>query len=278
MEIDSLAIIGVGLIGASVGLAARSRGAARRITGYDAIDDHTTVARIQGAIDRAAGSLAEAVAGADLIIVCTPVDRIAEHVIAAAAQARPDAVITDVGSTKGNIVRDVEQADIPNFLGSHPMAGSERKGPLAATGDLFLNRVTILTPTDRTQPAVRQVVEQFWTQLGCRTAELSPIEHDRTVAAISHVPHILAAALAGATDPALLPFAAGGFRDTTRVAGAGPGIWVPIFRDNRAAVLAALARTTDSLARFRALLEADDGPGLAAWLADAQRVRHALGS
>jgi prephenate dehydrogenase len=277
MEIDSLAIIGVGLIGASVGLAARSRGAARRITGYDAIDDHTTVARIQGAIDRAAGSLAEAVSDADLIIVCTPVDRIAEHVIAAAAQARPDAVITDVGSTKGNIVRDVEQAEIPNFLGSHPMAGSERKGPLAATGDLFLNRVTILTPTDRTQPAVRQVVEQFWTQLGCRTAELSPIEHDRTVAAISHVPHILAAALAGATDPALLPFAAGGFRDTTRVAGAGPGIWVPIFRDNRAAVLAALARTTDSLARFRALLEADDGPGLAAWLADAQRVRHALG-
>jgi len=107
---------------------------------------------------------------------------------------------------------------------------------------------------------------------------MSPGEHDRAVAAVSHLPHAVAAALAGQTDPELLPLSAGGFRDTTRVAAAGPGIWTPIFRENRDAVLASLDRFSDHLASFRELLAADDGPGLSAWLADAKRVRDALGS
>ena len=274
MEIETLAIVGVGLIGASIGAAAKSHGVARHVVGIDTNHEHLHTALANRFID----AVAESVKEADFIVVCVPVDQIADCVIEAARIVRSDAVITDAGSTKGRIVDAVSRHSIGNFVGSHPMAGSEKKGPAYARADLFHDRPVILTPTHNADDRLTQRVGAFWQQLGARVVRMTPESHDRAVAAVSHLPHAVAAALAGQTDPDLLPLSAGGFRDTTRVAGAGPGIWTPIFRENRAAVLAALDHFSDHLARFRALLAADDGPGLTAWLAEAKRVRDALGS
>jgi cyclohexadieny/prephenate dehydrogenase len=274
MEIETLAIVGVGLIGASVGAAAKSYGVARRVIGVDTNKDHLRIARENHAIDDCADSLESA----DFIAVCVPVDRIASCIVDAARGANPNVVITDAGSTKGGIVSAVKRHAVNRFVGSHPMAGSEKKGPAYARNDLFLDRPVILTPDESTDPQALTIVETFWRHLGGRVLTMSPAEHDQAVAAVSHLPHAVAAALAGQTDPKLIPLSAGGFRDTTRVAAAGPGIWMPIFRENREAVLLALDHFSDHLARFRELLVADDGPGLSAWLADAKRVRDVLGS
>jgi cyclohexadieny/prephenate dehydrogenase len=271
MHVDTLAIVGVGLIGASVGAAAKARGAARHVVGLDANPEHLRTAIENGSIDTAT----DTVARADLVIVCTPVDQIAGHVLAAARDAKPGTPITDVGSTKGKIVA---AATHPFFVPAHPMAGSEKKGPAFARADLFDGRPVMLTPTERTDERAIARVAQFWESLGSRVVRVTALEHDRIVAAVSHLPHAIAACLAGCTNLADVPLSAGGWRDTTRVAGAGAGIWTPIFRENRAAILAALDDFTDHLAGFRRLLEADDGPGLTAWLADAKRVRDALGS
>ena len=274
MEIETLAIVGVGLIGASIGAAAKSHGVARRVVGIDTNPEHIRTALANQFIDVAV----ETVKNADFIVVCVPVDQIAERVIDAAHVVPSNAAITDAGSTKGRIVDAVNRHSIGNFVGSHPMAGSEKKGPAHARADLFHDRPVILTPTLRTDELLTQRVGAFWQQLGARVVHMTPESHDGAVAAVSHLPHVVAAALAGQTDPTLLPLSAGGFRDTTRVAGAGPGIWTPIFRENRDAVLDALNHFSDHLARFRELLAADDGPGLSAWLADAKQVRDDLGS
>lgn len=274
MEIETLAIVGVGLIGASIGAAAKSHGVAKRVVGIDTNTEHLRLARANQFID----SSAESVKDVDFIVVCVPVDRIAESIIDAARIVSPNVMITDAGSTKSRIVDAVSRHAIRNYVGSHPMAGSEKKGPAHARADLFHSRPVILTPTHQTDDRVSQRVSAFWQQLGAHIVQMSPESHDRAVAAVSHLPHVVAAALAGQTDSNLLPLSAGGFRDTTRVAGAGPGIWTPIFRENREAVLDALDHFSDHLARFRELLAADDGPGLSAWLADAKQVRDALGS
>lgn len=275
MRIDTLAILGVGLMGASVGLAAKARGVARRVIGFDTNREHIKIAEENGSIESSCADIEEA----QLIVVCTPVDLIAEQISKIARELPLDAVVTDLGSTKRRIVMAVERDNRNvNYVGSHPMAGSEKKGPSFARGDMFEGRPVILTPTLRTSERALKVVTDFWTALGSRVVTMSPEEHDAAVAAVSHLPHAVSAALAGCTDLNLVPISAGGWRDTTRVAGAGPGIWTPIFRENREAVIAALDHFSDHLVGFRRLLEADDGLGITAWLADAKRVRDALGS
>jgi prephenate dehydrogenase len=276
MHVETLSIVGVGLIGGSVGLAAKARGLAGRVIGFDHNPDALARAKQVGAIDVATADLASAVRETDFVLVATPVDVVAGHVIEIAA-ANPRAAIADAGSTKTGIVAAVGSA-APRFVGGHPMAGSEKKGPHFARADLFDGRATILTPTNHSDPAAVRTATDFWTALGCRVVTMTAAAHDAAVALVSHLPHAVAACLAGMTPPDLLPISAGGFRDTTRVAGAGPGIWVPIFRANREAVLAAADRFADHWATFRALVEADDGPGLDRFLSDAKRVRDALGS
>jgi prephenate dehydrogenase len=271
----SIAIVGVGLMGASVGLSAKSHGVADKILGYDSNPDHLKMAYDRGVID---GVLCDS-DQPEIIIVATPVHVLVDHVIEFGRKFANCAVITDVGSTKQRVVNTLSNlhGEIP-YVGSHPMAGSEKKGPSFARPDLLENRPVILTPTPNTYRRVIDRVHDFWAALGGKVVLMTAEEHDQTIAAVSHLPHAVASALAGCTNPDLLSLSAGGWRDTTRVAAAGAGIWTPIFRENRKALLASLDLFSNNISTFRKLLEADDAAGLTAWLEQAKQVRDALGS
>jgi prephenate dehydrogenase len=278
MTLKKLAIVGVGLIGGSVALAARQRGFAARVVGAD----HDRVALDQalagGLVDEACLDPAEAVASAEVVVFCAPVDRIAALVLAAAPHCAPGALLTDTGSTKGAIVAEVESG-LPAgllFAGSHPLAGSEKKGPLHARADLFADRLVIVTRTSRTPAEAVERATALWAALGARVRVMSPEEHDRSLALTSHLPQLAASALAGVLPAELFGLAATGFRDTTRLAGSNADMWVPIFAQNRAAVLAALERFEEQLACFRRALEADDRAAVARLMGEGKRARDAL--
>lgn len=280
MQFDQITIVGVGLIGGSVGLAARTRGLVRQVVGVGR--DQASLARAVrlGAIDAFTTDLAEGVRAAGLVVFCTPVDRIADQVLDAARECPAGTILTDTGSTKANIVRRVDRGIPPtvSFVGSHPLAGSEKKGPDHARADLFVNRVTVVTPTADTPPTAGQTVMEFWQALGCQVHTMTPEDHDDALAITSHLPHAVAATLAGVTPVDLLPLSAGGFRDTTRVAGGDAALWAAIFQANRDALLGALAQFATRFAELRRLLEAGDGAGMTRWLSEAKQVRDALGT
>lgn len=279
-RLDSVAIIGVGLIGGSVGLALRDRRLAVRVVGIGRRAESLTAAQNIGAVTETTLDLAAGVADAQLIVVCSPIDRIVEHVRAAAAACPPGALITDAGSTKGSIVAalDGALAREVTFVGSHPLAGSEKQGPTEAQADLFEGRLVVVTPGAHTREADRQRVAEFWESLGARVMAMSPAAHDRAVAASSHLPHLVAAALADAVPLAAHPVTAGGFRDTTRVAAGDAELWTQILLDNREAVLAALTPFEETLTALRAALAAGDRQQLKTILNRAKTKRDALGS
>nr|MCU0706550.1 prephenate dehydrogenase/arogenate dehydrogenase family protein [Fimbriiglobus sp.] len=271
MPFDQLTIIGVGLIGGSVGLAAKTRGLCRRVIGVGR--DERTLARAQadGAIDSFTVNIADGVKAADLVVVCTPVDRVAADVLSATLTAPPRCIVTDVGSTKGNIVRELAGKLPPAgamFVGSHPLAGSEKRGSANAVADLFVNRVVVVTPTADTDMEAVAVVELFWSRLGARIIRMDPHEHDTALAMTSHLPHAAAGGLAAVTPPEWLALTAGGFRDTTRIAAGDPDLWAAIFLANRDAVLGAVDQFSERMTQFRQLLATDDRAGLVRWLAE----------
>jgi prephenate dehydrogenase len=280
MQFEQITVVGVGLIGGSVGLAARARKLAGRVVGVGR--DARTLARAVelGAIDSFTTDLADGVRGADLVVVCTPVDTIADVILRAAPHARAGTVFTDGGSTKRDIVAAVE-GRLPRgveYVPAHPLAGAEKNGAEHARADLYENRVTILTPTALTDPAATERVAAFWGALGSRLVPMSPEAHDAALARTSHLPHAVASAVAGATPIDLLSLTAGGFRDVTRIAAGDPHLWAAIFRANREPVLAALRAFTERIDEFKRLLEAGDGAGLVRWLTEGKQVRDALGS
>lgn len=280
MLFDQITIVGVGLIGGSVGLAVKARGVAGRVVGVDRDSLGLERAKARGAVDSFSTTLAEGVHGSELVVACTPVDRIAEVIREASGCCPPGTIFTDGGSTKGNIVAAMGGA-LPRgvvYVPAHPLAGAEKNGVDHARADLFDGRVTIITPTEHTTDEAVSRVATFWKALGCRLHVMPPAEHDATLATTSHLPHVVAAALAGMTPTEWLRLSAGGFRDTTRIAGGNPDLWAAIFRANRAEVLAAVDRFTERLEQFRQLLEAGDGAGLVRWLTEAKQVRDALGS
>jgi prephenate dehydrogenase len=275
----TVAILGVGLIGGSIGLALRRRGLARRVVGVGRRESSLAKALQRGAVTEATTDLARGVAEAELVVVCTPICNIVEYVRAAAEHAPPGVIVTDAGSTKGEIVAALD--DLPRgaaFVGSHPMAGSEKTGPEFAEEDLFQDRVTIVTPTPNTPPHAVQAVEEFWQALGSRTVRMSPDEHDAAVAAISHVPHLAASALAAATPEEWVSLAAGGWSDTTRVAAGDVELWRQILTVNRSHVLRSLSEFETTLAAFRAALARGDDAELVRLLEQGKRRRDAVGN
>ncbi len=280
MKIHTLTIVGVGLIGGSIGLAAKNRGLAQRVFGVGRNQARLDRAEALGAIDAGFLDLIPVVRESDFVVFCTPVDQIADQVLAAAYACASGTIITDAGSTKGQIVKAIEQrlpAGVP-YVGSHPLAGSEKRGPEHAEANLFQDRLTVITPTSRTHPAALERTTSFWQALGSRVRLMSPQDHDKALALTSHLPHLLASALAGILPPELHDLTASGFRDTTRVAAGDPGLWKAIFEHNQGALLTSLIALTERLDQFRHVLEAGDWPGLDSLLTQAKKVRDALGS
>jgi prephenate dehydrogenase len=281
MLFDQITIVGVGLIGGSIGLAAKARKAVGRVVGVDC--DAATIAKAValGAIDSGSTDLAEGVAGSGLVVVCTPVDRIAGVIVDAARHVKPGTLFTDGGSTKAGIIGDL-RGKLPagvDYVPAHPLAGSEKSGAEHGRADLFQGRVTVLVvgnlgaAWDRTF-----AVGRFWESLGSRVVLMNAEEHDRVLAVTSHVPHAVASAVAGVTQQDWLNLTAGGFRDVTRIAAGDPQLWAAIFEANRDAVLSAVDSFANRLAEFRRLLDAGDHAGLVNWLAEGKQVRDALGT
>jgi len=271
----TVAILGVGLIGGSIGLALRARGLASEVVGIGRDRDSLAQAVRRGAIDRATTEVREGAESAEVVVVCTPVDRVVEDVQRCTEAAGPDVLITDAGSSKRQIVESVERQPgcASVFVGAHPVAGSERRGVAHARADLFEGRACILTPTSRTPSDRLRRAGRFWTSIGCRVLEMGPAEHDEILAYTSHLPHAVAAALAGSVPVDWLPLAAGAYRDGTRVAGADTALWTAIFRDNRGPMLKALDSLRDRLASFQYALMTDDEDAIRRWWDEARRRR-----
>jgi prephenate dehydrogenase len=277
MRVTTLAIVGVGLLGGSIALAARCRHIAARIVGVDEQRPALEHALQRSLID-AAVDLPTAAATADLLVFCTPVDCIAAQILAAAPACRAGCLLTDVGSTKAEIVRSVE-GRLPAgvaYIGSHPLAGSEKNGPKHASAALFEQRQVIVTPTPRTDAVSLERITSFWQALGATVRIMDPEAHDRALALTSHLPHLAASALAGVLPPELFALTATGFRDTTRLAASNPALWSAILHANASAVLEALDRYSEQLQRFRAALEAKDRAALETLLAQGKQNKDGL--
>jgi prephenate dehydrogenase len=285
-RVKSLAVIGVGLIGGSFALALRRAGMATKVVGFDRDRAALETAAGLGVIDTAAESVTEAVKGADLVVIAVPVRSVGPvlHDVELAMDA--DAVVTDVGSTKAEVVRIAREElreRFPRFVPGHPIAGREASGVEAAFVDLFRGARVVLTPQRETAPDAIDVVRAAWEALGARVTTADAAEHDRIFAAVSHLPHLLSFALVSeiaSRDNAadLLGFAGGGFRDFTRIAASSPQMWRDIALQNRAALLAELDRYGARLAVFRELVEKGDGNGLERLMTEARNVRNAWGA
>lgn len=280
--IRQLSIVGVGLLGGSVAKAARSGGLARRIVGVGRDPERLRPAVDDGTLDTAVTDLEAGVREADVILLAAPVlaiEGLLERVWGAAANG---ALITDVGSTKRNIVRAAERlaATRPlGFVGSHPLAGSEQAGYRVARADLFRGATVVVTPTEKTELAALKATTELWEALGARVTSLDPETHDRTVAAISHLPHLIACALvdgAGRVEPGALELAARGFRDTTRIAGGDPDMWTEIFLANRDALTAGIEAFRQALGDLQRVIETGRADALRAELARIKAIREQL--
>lgn len=277
----TVAVLGTGLIGGSIGLALTKAGLTVR--GYDAAPAAAERACEMGAIDSVAGSVADAIVGADVVIVAVPVGRVADLVVAALDAGAP--AVTDVGSVKAAVV-DAVRAARPElagrFVGGHPMAGSEQDGLDGADSDLFAGATWVLTPTATTDPDAHTAVRGVIGRLGAEVIEIPPEHHDELVARVSHVPQLAAttlmnvAAASGDEHALLMRLAAGGFRDMTRIAAGHPGIWPDICVANRDAILDALDSYRAALDSVRALVDGGDGDGLLDVLERGRRARRNL--
>ena len=281
MHWKKITLIGVGLLGGSLGLALKQRRLTDSVVGYVRRSASIRECKQAGAVDRASLDLADAVAGADLIVLCTPLAQMRPLVQQMLPALQGGVVVTDVGSVKGNVVRELESLVAKaggQFVGSHPMAGAEKTGVAAARADLFLNAVCVTTPTSKTNRTALRKVEQLWKSVGCRVLRLTPEAHDKLVSRSSHLPHAVAAGLAnlvlrpGAPSTQLM-LCANGFRDTTRIASGSPEMWRDIALANRRNLAVAVEELITDLQAFRRLLKGGDGVALQKLFEQAKRRR-----
>ena len=270
MRWQKITIVGIGLLGGSLGLAIKRGRLASRVEGYARRAATIEECRKLKVVDQATLDLASAVKDADLVILCTPLMQMRALVKQMLPSLKRGAIITDVGSVKASVVKELESLVAKAgacFVGSHPLAGGEKNGVSAARADLFVNAVCVVTPTRNSPPAVVGKVEAFWEAVGARLLRLTPMQHDVLVARSSHLPHVIAATLAaGVLDPKH-PFpqsklCATGFRDTTRVASGSPEMWRDIAIANRKHLARALADFTADLRKFQAALRRGDAKAI----------------
>ncbi len=280
-EWPTVAIVGVGLIGGSIGLALQARRLSGRVIGVGRSAESLAAARRAKVVTETSLDLAAAVAEADLVVVATDVGTIAPLLDRIDEAVRPGTLITDAGSTKASIVAAWEKRRRTRrgrFVGGHPIAGSHKSGPAAADATLFEGRVAVVTPARATPAADAEAIGGFWSALGSTVFMIDPKEHDKLLAATSHAPHLVAAAIALATPAAARQFTAGGWRDTTRIAAGDPELWADILLDNAPQVAKALARIATGAEKMLAAIEAGDRRRLRTLLARAKEDRDAVGS
>jgi prephenate dehydrogenase len=281
MHWDKITLVGVGLLGGSLGLAIKQRRLAARVEGL--VRRMTSIADCEklGVVDHATCDLAHAVADADLVVLCTPLAQMRGLVEPMLAFLKPGCLVTDVGSVKASVVQELELLAAgagAHFVGSHPMAGAEKIGVRAARPDLFENAVCVVTPTPQSLPSAVDRVIAFWQAVGGRVLKLTPDTHDELVSRSSHLPHIVAAELANYVLSPVHPreqalLCAQGFRDTTRVASGSPEMWRDIALANRKNLIRVLGVFIEDLREFQLALESADGGSVAEFFEKAKQRR-----
>lgn len=275
---NKITIIGVGLIGGSVGLAAKKRKVAGEVAGVFRHASTMRTAKKAKAVDCATMDMLDAVKDADLVVVATPVSTIPCIVRKIAPCMKKGAIITDAGSAKSFVVKEATMG-LPKrirFVGSHPMAGSEKTGVASASADLFKGATSIVTKTKSTDKAALLKVKKFWESLGSKVIIMDPDEHDRAVALVSHLPHVIAQELCLLQDNKSIACAAGGFKDTTRIAASDPVMWLDIFQANKKEVARAIDDIIGSLNNFKKAVAADNSRSIVARGAKAKAIRDRL--
>ncbi len=283
MHWKKITLVGVGLLGGSLGLALKSRRLADVVVGFVRRAASVRESEQCGAVDHATRDLPSAAAGAELIVLCTPIAQMRPLVEAMLPALEPGAIVTDVGSVKGSVIRELEPLVAKAgayFVGSHPMAGSEKSGVSAARADLYVDAVCVITPTRRSNKAATQKVAGLWKAVGGRLLRLTPEVHDELVSRSSHLPHVVAAALANfvlnpqqpKAQPALC---ANGFRDTTRIASGSPEMWRDIARANRKNLAQALENFVGGLQTFSRALKSGDDEAISRFFEQAKHRRDA---
>jgi prephenate dehydrogenase len=281
VRFQKISIIGVGLLGGSIGLAAKQRRLAREVAGFVRRKSSLRDCERAGAVDYATTDLLAAVSNSDLIILCTPLAQmrsLAERFLPALKRG---AIVTDVGSVKAGVVRELDallKKSGAHFVGSHPMAGAEKTGVLAARENLFENAACVLTPTKKSNVAAVRKLEQFWKSLGARVLKLDAAQHDLLVSRSSHLPHVVAATLAGLVLNPTQPktqaaLCATGFRDTTRIASGSPEMWRDIALANRKNLSRSVDAFVGELKKFQSALKKNDAKAVEQFLATAKLRR-----
>jgi len=274
-------LIGVGLLGGSLGLALRQKRLAGTVVGFVRRKASLAECRKFGAVDTVTLDLRQAVADAELVILCAPISQMLGLTRRLLPALKRGAIVTDVGSAKDSVVRELEPLVAKagaHFVGSHPMAGSEKTGVRAARADLFQNAICVVTPTTKSDKSAVRQVERLWRAVGARTIRLTPARHDALVSRSSHLPHVVAVALANhVLDPARPKgqalLCADGFRDTTRIASSSPEMWRDIALANRRNLAQALDGFVGDLRKFRRALEKADAKAVARFFEQAKRRR-----
>ncbi|MDD5561428.1 MAG: prephenate dehydrogenase [Candidatus Omnitrophica bacterium] len=268
-------IIGTGLIGSSLGFALKKKRLVSQVTGLSRHRKNARLAKGCGAIDRVGKSLGE-VKDADLLVLATPVNSIIDIALKVSKRIKKGCVVIDVGSTKGKIVSAISRA-IPNFIGCHPLSGSEKRGAVNLQPEIFKDSICIITPTVKTDKKILSKIVLLWRKLGSRVVILSPEEHDQILAFTSHLPHAVAFSLMGCIPDELLSLSSRGLKDTTRISAADPNLWSEVFLSNRRNLLSCISAFQEKLAVLKLALKRNDKMFLSNILVEANKKRERLG-
>ncbi|MBS0282812.1 MAG: prephenate/arogenate dehydrogenase family protein [Proteobacteria bacterium] len=279
-----VSIIGLGLIGSSVARAVRQAMPTVRLTGHDASPEVRETVRRLDLVDDVTDTAAAAVTDAELVILCVPVGAMGAVAREIAADLPPEAIVSDVGSSKESVAKALAEA-LPGaiIVPAHPVAGTERSGPEAGFASLFHGRWCIVTPLPGGDPAAAERVAEFWRRLGSDVETMAPDHHDRVLAITSHLPHLIAYTIVGTandlaevTESEVIKFSAGGFRDFTRIAASDPTMWRDVFLNNKEAVLEMLQRFSEDLSQLQRAIRWGDGDTLFDHFTQTRAIRRSI--